>query len=169
MPDKEYNVVTDQSKNVAETGGDAQVREANVPSPRRRALVRGAAAAVPTILTLHSGAALARSSNLLGTIDNLANANDPANCLDTSGLNEVQPNVYDLGTTPSSTVNVLPGDKTYYTNSTKTTVANREAMCENGGTYYTSTGQQIQLPQGGGLVSATSLSSFAGRVIVREL
>jgi len=169
MPDKEYNVVTDQSKKLTETSGDARVSEANVPSPRRRALVRGAAAAVPTILTLHSGAALARSSNLLGTIDTLANSSDPANCLDTTGLSTVEPNVYDLGTTPSSTVNVLPGDKTYYTNSSRTTVANREAMCENGGTYYTSTGQPITLPQGGGLVSATSLSSFAGRVIVREL
>jgi len=39
------------------------------PENNRRRLIKGAAAAVPVIMTLHSGAALARTSNLVGIIE----------------------------------------------------------------------------------------------------
>ena len=74
----------------------------------RRTLLRGATATVPTILTLTSGAALARSSNLIGTIQE---ANGDVLCLDprsTKGPTRSNPNVYDLGSPPYAEVTRIP-------------------------------------------------------------
>ena len=43
------------------------------PSPRRRRLIKAAVAA-PSVFTLYSGAALARSSNMVGTTDDVDRA-----------------------------------------------------------------------------------------------
>jgi hypothetical protein len=80
-------------------------------SVSRRALLRGGVTAMPAILTLHSGAALARSSNLIGqappgTTDEYGRTL----CLDTTGLTQVTEygTVYDLREPPSGVVNVIP-------------------------------------------------------------
>jgi hypothetical protein len=168
--------VTDQTQKPAEQGGKTQVGEALAPSARRRAFVR-AASAVPVILTLHSGAALAVSSNLISTVDNYADGS--ANCLDTSGLDEVADNVYDLGPTPSATVYKLSDDNKYYLyidGQKKGRVRDLKAMCKDGGTFITEGGDVFTIPKplaggggGGGLVSATALGSFAGRINTRVL
>ena len=163
--------MTDQTNKQAEPTGDAQSRKATsgAPSARRRALVRGAAVAVPTILTLHSGAALARSSNLISTVNTLAD-NDPANCLDTFSLNEQPTGVYDLGADPrDAQVNVIPTGEYY--NADKTALVNRKDMCEAGGTYWRKQNgnfTQVNVSRGG-LVSATALQSFVGRINIKEI
>lgn len=101
---------------------DGEVRRVNagvpdrssseVPQPGRRRMVRGAAAAVPTILTLHSGAALARSSNLISETNSPA---DDSYCLDKSNLDHLEGDLYDLGDGGSHTVWKMPKKTTYYT------------------------------------------------------
>lgn len=79
----------------------------------RRTVLRGATATVPTILTLTSGAALARSSNLIGTIQQ---ANGDVLCLDprsTDGPTRRNPNVYDLGSPPYAEVTRIPQANQY--------------------------------------------------------
>ena len=44
------------------------------PEKKRRRLIKGAAAAIPVVMTLHSGAALARTSNLMGPELNIGEA-----------------------------------------------------------------------------------------------
>jgi hypothetical protein len=85
-------------------------------SPSRRAILRGGVVAMPAILTLQSGAALARSSNLIsaassGTTDRLGRTL----CLDT---NSVKPagrhrGVYDLDDPPYAEVNII-SDRAYF-------------------------------------------------------
>lgn len=167
--------MTDQSNKQAEPAGDAQSREATsgAPSARRRALVRGAAAAVPTILTLHSGAALARSSNLISTVNTLA-ADAPANCLDTSSptssIQNIEGNLYDLGVNPKTEqVNIIPVGE-YYKDSNGSTSVDRKTMCEEGGPYFRKQSgfTQVNVPKGG-LVSATALQSFVGRINITTI
>lgn len=141
---------------------------AHGPSARRRALVRGAFAAVPTVLTLHSGAALARSSNLIGTID-VPKQDESAFCLETTGLTTVpdtNPPMYDLGAQPTANVREYSHTRQYYSDYSCTVKAYPGDMCRNGGSYWykksDGTKVKVQFPTGGGLVSATALSSFAG-------
>src|SRR5690606_14887248 len=80
----------------------------------RRLVVRGAAAAVPTILTLRSGAALARSSNLVSTSTDLSDPEgDLFHCLDSSSVEQVGANRYDLGEPPEANVTAIRGDRAY--------------------------------------------------------
>ncbi len=106
---------------------------------RRRVMLRGAAAAVPTILTLHSGAALARSSNLLSVADGAATDRDGRNlCVDESTveLNPGTRKAYDLGQPPQADVTAI-SPRTYYRDASGSgaTVSPQE-MCQNGGDYY---------------------------------
>lgn len=173
----------------------------------RRALLRGAAAAVPTILTLHSGAALARSSNLLHVADGAPTDAKGRNlCVDESSVkvDSRVPRVYDLNEPAHAQVTAIKSQRTYYraTGQDAPRVTPQE-MCRTGGDFYykgsptldsldipgadrdsdsdgfgvrTSAGWQkknqgwnkVNVPRGG-LVSATALNSFAGRVNVREI
>ena len=93
--------MTDES---GSTGIDTEVDvlkedSATAPVISRRMLLRGATAAVPTILTLQSGAALAASSNLIGTVQYARQALGPdgnVQCLDMRGLGGT-PTKLDLG------------------------------------------------------------------------
>jgi hypothetical protein len=58
-----------KSRDKSKTQAKAVSRADSLPSPSRRRLLKGGATALPVILTLHSGAALARTSNLLSATD----------------------------------------------------------------------------------------------------
>lgn len=105
----------------------------------RRALLKGAVRAMPAVLTLQSGAALARSSNLIS-----ASPRDHKDrwgrtlCLD---LRTVRPagrsgRVYDLGHPAYGHVNAVR-DREYFVAPDHRSAAVSEArMCHEGGTYY---------------------------------
>ena len=145
------------------------------PAPlSRRALIKGGAAAMPLILTLQSGAALARSSNLIGaTSYDATDALGRTLCLDTSSVYPVGGDTakYDLGEPPYARVTAI-SDREYHTepNSGHTDISAAQ-MCESSqiGFYYKDRGwQQAQVPQGI-LVSAAALSSFAGSIYITDL
>ncbi len=82
-----------------------------MPEKKRRRLIKGAAAAIPVIMTLHSGAALARTSNLVRAITDIdAAAKDGAGNLICvrpdvdGGLSSVGSDLVDLGTDPIASV-----------------------------------------------------------------
>ena len=80
------------------------VRSSNLS---RRTFIKGAAAAIPVIMTLQSGAALARTSNLVGAItDTEAAAKDGVNliCVRPDLDGDVGSNPVDLGTDPIASV-----------------------------------------------------------------
>ena len=105
-------VMTDQSrKDITEAAKTLREQPAKLS---RRALIKGGAVAMPAILTLHSGAALARSSNLISasspqTTDRLGRT------LCVSKRSVVPADryreVYDLGHPPRAEVNISPGPR----------------------------------------------------------
>ena len=172
----------------------------------RRRMIRGAAAAVPTILTLHSGAALARTSNLISRADGApVDAAGNNMCLDENSVAEVFEGGrrYDLGDPASGQVTNIPtldGRQFYADTSLSGSPLTGQEMCERGGTFYyegegattSGLGAQaradlirqsfipeiaegaekaavgVEVPRGG-LVSATALASFAGRIMFRTI
>lgn len=147
----------------------------SAPMPaRRRILVRGAAAALPTILTLHSGAALARSSNLIGTTDGAPL--DPEGrvlCLDESSVEQVGDRQYDLGEPPFGQATAIPTvDRKYYAaQNAGSQLVTPQEMCTNGGTYYYQQpgGWKTAVVPRGGFLSAAAWGSVAASIIVREV
>lgn len=135
-------------------------------SPGRRQLLRKTAVSMPALLTLQSGAALARSSNLIGTAPlGTRDAAGNALCLDTSRARSMGNGQYDLGEPAFGTVNVLP-DRVYYPDKNKNSAPrSADMVCATGGThYYKDRGwQQVNLPYNGALVSATSVASVSAR------
>ena len=96
----------------------SQARDVKSASPKkmsRRTLLRAGATAMPVILTLQSGEALARSSNLIGAAPaGTRGKGGRALCLETSSLGRVRDSEkYDLGDPGFATVNALP-DADYY-------------------------------------------------------
>ncbi len=148
----------------------------------RRKLLRGASAAVPAILTLQSGAALARSSNLIGTNQYAGAQDGKYNCLDFDGIDRTdKPNVYDLGSPPMGHVTRIDADSRYFKNDPDDShhhgyggggygggdddVSKRQ-MCAEGGTYYRKNRwrtSRVNVKRGM-LVSATALSSFSSGI-----
>lgn len=144
----------------------------------RRAVLRGAGAALPTILTLHSGAALAQSSNLIGTVSSASYARDAAGnvqCIQIDAYMGGTPAQVDLGDNPMLNAQYIPV-RTYYrtkdgaAGSKSTDVVQIEEMCQVGGTYWYKDGGPKQAlsvsPAGnpikaGFMVSATALASFS--------
>ncbi|MGD9597469.1 MAG: hypothetical protein AB7G76_03740 [Steroidobacteraceae bacterium] len=135
-------------------------------------LLRGASAAVPAILTLQSGAALARSSNLIGANSYGGAENGKYNCLDFDGIDRTDiANVYDLGSPPMGHVTRIDAEARYYKQNTTTwgggyTEVTPPQMCADGGTYvrrgrWGST--QVNVNRGV-LVSATALGSFSSGI-----
>lgn len=172
---------------------------------RRRLFVRGAAAAVPTILTLHSGAALARTSNLISRAPGAPTDAAGNNlCLNERSAAEILDGGqrYDLGDPVQAEVTQIPsndGRKFYVSQDMSGDPLTGQQMCEQGGTFYyesqasvsldsseradlirqsflpptgAGTGEKsaaaVEVPRGG-LVSATALASFAGRVLYRSI
>jgi hypothetical protein len=142
----------------------------------RRALLRGATVAVPTILTLHSGAALARSSNLIGAAPNASAEGNKLRCLDTSSVYRTEkPNVFDLGEDPMAHVTTIRTNKQYFRPGNNDQPSNNsvggQQMCSNGGRFFRKDGNsftRVRVKRGV-LVSATALSSFANDITYTDV
>ena len=141
----------------------------------RRALIKGAAVALPAILTLQSGAALARSSNMISTTTSDAKDGDGRTlCMDARSVTPVEGdggNLYDLGEPPHARVQAIE-ERDYYWKPSRGgwTQIDESEMCERGGTYtYNSYGPKTVDVRNGMLVSATALSSFAGKVDIVDI
>jgi hypothetical protein len=146
---------------------DKQNPEAEMPSRRR--LLKQATFALPIVATIPSGAALARSSNLIGFKlggDPDANATSAASgnrvlCMSKSSAElDYTARQADLGPFPNPTGVALPPGE-YQSSGPKISAAE---ACEAGGTFsYKSSSppRDMAIPTGGGVVvSATALSSF---------
>ena len=96
---------------------------------------------MPAILTLHSGAALARSSNLIS-----ASSSDTTDgmgrtlCVDKSSVVYAgdQGEIYDLDEPPYAEVNIIrgPDEVQYYETQGGSTPILPGAMCEKGGPFW---------------------------------
>lgn len=154
------------------------------PVVSRRAILRGASVAVPTILTLNSGvaAAVARSSNIIGAVQSGAPPGDKY-CFDASPY-EPLPGWrsgkwrYDLGQNPDFDVVRIPGDLNYQEAASPGVLVSPETVCTTSGDY------QYQVPgtdtwtnltdtnKPSMLLSATALTSFVGKyneIDIRDL
>ena len=87
----------------------------NLPESSRRRLLKGTVA-IPVIMTLHSGAALARTSNLVGPTQDINSAmkTEPAAggdlyCVHPSSDGNASTIPVDLGTSPTATINPIKG------------------------------------------------------------
>ncbi len=105
----------------------------------RRALLKGAAITMPMILTLQSGAALARSSNLISASPyGYEDANGRTMCLD---LDSVYPagdygDKYDLGEPAYGRVSAI-NDRDYRrSRGARAERVSEKQMCTEGRTYY---------------------------------
>lgn len=141
----------------------------------RRAILKGSVVSMPAVLTLHSGAALARSSNLIsGTQYGATDAQGRTLCLD---LDSVYPasdtrDVYDLGEPPYARVSAINDRDHRFQPNNGSDQASEADMCKNGGTYYYKGDwggwQETTVPRGM-LVSATALTSFASEIVITDL
>ena len=138
----------------------------------RRAVLRGATATVPTILTLASGAALARSSNLISTT-RTAPAGDVL-CLDprtTSGMVKKNPNLIDLGQPPYAEVTRIPLKYGYQAKDTAQALTAPE-VCQFNGTVQVNYGDgywRDKSRRSGVFVSNAACASFAGRIVITDI
>ena len=116
----------------------------------RRRFVKGAIATAPVIATLPSGAALARSSNLVITASSPLDALVDGNTLCLAGTG-------DLGTYPSGSVTTITARD--WRDAPDGMPVTEADMCTNGGTYYyyDSTTWQSKYVPSGILASATAL------------
>ena len=152
----------------------------------RRALLRGATGALPVVLTLQSGAALAKSSNLIGTVNNASKAIGPngrIQCLDAASAVDGTPAQLDLGNDPMLHVQYI-SNRQYYKPNSQNNAGNTNKpvsikdMCENGGVYWykdntgwgggtwrsTAGGYNNRGIENGFMVSATALASFSADI-----
>lgn len=156
-----------------------ETQETDAPrSMSRRALLRRGVTAMPAVLTLQSGAALARSSNMISaTTSRPKDAYGRTLCLDENSVDDVDRSLrrMDLGEPAYGRVTAIR-DRDYRTKPRHRADRVSEArMCKSGGTYYyrvkTHDGprwRKVDVPKGM-LVSATALSSFAGNIVVTDL
>jgi hypothetical protein len=142
-------------------------------SVSRRGLFRAAVTTAPLVLTLPSGAALARSSNVIGatTAGDARDWRGRTMCLDrSSGVRDYVTRV-DLGAPPSGRVSAIK-DRSYRAEPKWSAKGVNEGdMCTIGGDYYhyeSGKWKKVTVPRGI-LVSATALSSFAGRIYTTEI
>lgn len=87
----------------------------NLPESSRRRLLKGTAV-IPIIMTLHSGAALARTSNLVGPTTDINSAEKDMNgdlyCVHSSSDGNASTIPVDLGSNPYATVKTKAADGT---------------------------------------------------------
>lgn len=150
----------------------------------RRSLLRGASTALPAIFTLQSGAALAASSNLLGTVKHASKAvgeGGRVQCVDGASAVGGTPSVLDLGDDPMVHVQYIT-PRQYYRPNRRGTAGDPdkpvtiEQMCSGGGVYWykengnwkaTTPGYNRRGIEAGFFASATALSSFASDIKVK--
>lgn len=137
----------------------------------RRALLRRAA---PAIITLYSGAALAKSSNLI-TADSTPGAEgNKYRCLDTYRL-PMEGNKYDLGNPALGQVTRIQSQKQYYKPSSgggrSSQTASGPQMCSTGGDFYRkdwNSYTKVNVKKGV-LVSSTALNSFSSGISYKDV
>ena len=147
-------------------------------------MLKGSAAAMPTVLTLQSGAAYARTSNLLSVSQvPYRDGRGRLLCLDLNSVNMVERggNVADLGLNPSARV-VAISERDYRVapDPLAGRISEERACLEGRTVYYVESGVssnelvqdvgegdwlQARVPRGA-FVSATALASFAGNITV---
>ena len=174
-------MTADRDKTQSQAGAGASAEAAApaaTPLISRRMLLRGATAAVPTILTLNSGvaAAAAAASGMVAINPNAGPQTFEGHqgwmCVNTG--NEVVDSKMALGNAPVTYVIPDPastGIEYRQGSNWGTGVTKQPAeMCWNGGTYMYKPrtgdgGQTINMLQGGGMASAAALASFGGSVV----
>ena len=89
---------------------------------------------MPAILTLHSGAALARSSNLISEAPAGLTDADATHtvCVDKSSVTDLGSGVYDLGPSRDAHVTMIDNRNSYYMSQGKSKPISPSAMCEMG-------------------------------------
>jgi len=146
--------MTDETTKSNEHGVDG-------PALNRRRLLKVAVATAPAIATLSSGAALARSSNIIG----------PTTGPGTDALNRTQclkfgravDGMVDLGVPPSGHVTLITEQDYRVSPQGSALTITEKQMCATGGDfYYQHAGWKTATVPRGIVVSATALSSFAG-------
>lgn len=157
--------MTDRDKNSAVASTEAATRSVET-GLSRRALLRGAA---PAIVTLYSGAALAKSSNLVTADSTPGPEGYKYRCLDTQGL-AVYGNKYDLGQPALGHVTRIQSQKQYFkpssTGGPSSQMVAGPQMCATGGDYYRKdwgTFTKVKVKKGV-LVSSTAMSSFSSGI-----
>jgi hypothetical protein len=165
--------MTDQTKKDVTT--NSATDNGRPKSFSRRALIKGGVTAMPAILTLQSGAALARSSNLISEMatESAEFAATHTHCVDKgSVIQDFGDGTYDLGTTRSAHVTNIANDNTYYLSKGQNDPVSPRAMCEMGtsatkdGVFYWKEGDlwvssDLNSGNQGFVVSAGAYSSFA--------
>ena len=134
----------------------------------RRALLRGGAKAMPAILTLQSGAALAASSNLIsaapvGTRDGLGRAL----CLDKTSVDPVpgSTTLFDLGNPARGNMTAITARNYKAAKNNGAPDVTEDEICMNAGTYYWKDAdqpwQELHLANQGVILSSAAVYSFS--------
>jgi hypothetical protein len=143
-----------------------QATQQRPESVARRSILKGAVAAAPVIATLPSGAALARSSSLIGssTAAGSLDRDGRTLCLDETSGERIGTTV-DLGPYPDGRVTRITQRDYRIAPRGGADPISEADMCARGGPfYYQASGWQTANVPRGILVSATALSSFAGYI-----
>ena len=121
---------------------------------------------MPAVLTLQSGEALARSSNLIGVAPpGTRDGEGNVLCLDTSTVYPTLDGTkYDFGDPVYGTVNVIP-ERDYFIGEGRSTPVSEDVMCQTGGvfSYHNSGWQEARLPVNGAIVSAAAIGSILSK------
>ncbi len=182
---------TKDRKEISETKPDAEQQAPK--SISRRSILRGAVTTMPVVLTLQSGAALARSSNLISASRYATkDRRGRTLCLDTESVYPVDgsDHVYDLGEPADAHVFAINEHDHRTAPDRNAPRITEEEICRSGrpgyyqgdyewdedddddddddGDRYERRWERVQVRRGV-LVSATALSSFAGSVRVTDL
>jgi hypothetical protein len=138
----------------------------------RRRLLKVAVATAPVIATLPTGAALARSSNLIGpTAGPGTDLQGRTLCLDATSGTSLEGGVIDLGTPPSGYITAIrERDYVEEPKGSAAAITERE-MCTRGGEFYYKSpyGWTPTKVSRGIVVSATAASSLAGAIKITEV
>ena len=151
--------------------------KAALPTVSRRRLLKTGAGALPAVMTLQSGAAFARSSNVLGA--STMDVTDPLGrtmCIDLASVVPIDDysRIYDLGHPPSAVVNVIRGEeegRLYYVNRRDRRdgrpAVHPGLMCERGGQFWFKPvgrrWQSVEIPKGF-VASSGAIHSFATEI-----
>ena len=136
-------------------------------------LLRGGVTAMPVILTLQSGAALARSSNLISTASpDTTDALGRTLCLNTNTVSPASDagQAYDMGDPPSAEVTILRERRYVNRRRRPRRRVAKSDMCLNGGKYWYNDRnglgwQSVEMPANGVVVSSGAMTSMADYVI----
>jgi hypothetical protein len=162
------NMNDDMSKTALKNAKQAPARLS------RRTVLRAGVSAMPVVLTLQSGEALARSSNLIGSALGARDDNGDVLCLDTTHEDILASGKIDIGD-DGVDVHVLPDTDFYLGSDGGTSGGSKtaEMACRDGGdlkTHASGGWHRATLPRGGVVVSNVALNSVSARapVIMRR-